>query len=81
MPAWVFAALPAAFAMPIELHDWENSVLAFLRRAHDTGNSMVVVCNFTPVVREDYRIGVPSGGFYREVLNTDADMLRRLEHR
>jgi 1,4-alpha-glucan branching enzyme len=58
----------------LELHDWENSVLAFLRRARDTGNSMVVVCNFTPVVREDYRIGVPSGGFYREVLNTDADI-------
>ena len=36
-------------------------------------DSMVVVCNFTPVVREDYRIGVPTGGYYREVLNTDAE--------
>ena len=33
---------------------------------------MVVVCNFTPVVREDYRIGVPRGGYYREILNTDS---------
>ncbi len=58
----------------LELHDWENSVLAFLRRARDPNDSMVVVCNFTPVVRENYRIGVPTGGFYREVLNTDSDI-------
>ena len=58
----------------LELHDWENSVLAFLRRAKDPNNSMVVICNFTPVVREQYRIGVPTGGFYREVLNTDAEL-------
>jgi 1,4-alpha-glucan branching enzyme len=58
----------------LELHDWENSVLAFLRRARDPNDSIVVVCNFTPVVRENYRIGVPSGGFYREALNTDADI-------
>src|SRR3954465_14976448 len=58
----------------LELHDWENSVMAFLRRARDPNDSIVVVCNFTPVVRENYRIGVPSGGFYREALNTDADI-------
>jgi 1,4-alpha-glucan branching enzyme len=58
----------------LELHDWENSVVAFLRRARNTEDAMVVVCNFTPVVREQYRVGVPSGGFYREVLNTDADI-------
>ena len=57
----------------LELHDWENSVLAFLRRAKDPNDSMVVICNFTPVIREDYRIGVPTGGYYREVLNTDAE--------
>jgi 1,4-alpha-glucan branching enzyme len=56
----------------LELHDWENSVLAFLRCAKNPNDSVVVVCNFTPVVREDYRIGVPSGGFYREILNTDS---------
>jgi 1,4-alpha-glucan branching enzyme len=58
----------------LELHDWENSVLAFLRRARDPRNSIVVVCNFTPVVRLDYRVGVPSGGFYRELLNTDSEV-------
>ncbi|MGC8639223.1 MAG: 1,4-alpha-glucan branching protein GlgB [Isosphaeraceae bacterium] len=57
----------------LELHDWENSVLAFLRRSKNPDESMVVVCNFTPVIRDRYRIGVPSGGFYHEVLNTDAE--------
>jgi 1,4-alpha-glucan branching enzyme len=56
----------------LELHDWENSVLAFLRRGRGPGEQIVVVCNFTPVVREGYRIGVPGPGFYRELLNTDA---------
>ncbi|MDB5349966.1 MAG: alpha,4-glucan:alpha,4-glucan 6-glycosyltransferase [Planctomycetota bacterium] len=57
----------------LELHDWENSVLAFLRRGRVPDDEVIVVCNFTPVVRHGYRIGVPSGGFYREILNTDSD--------
>ena len=56
----------------IEGDDRERSVVAFLRHARDPEDSVVVVCNFTPVVREDYRIGAPSGGSYREILNTDA---------
>jgi 1,4-alpha-glucan branching enzyme len=56
----------------LELHDWENSVLAFLRRGKIPGEEMVVACNFTPVVREGYRIGVPREGYYREMLNTDS---------
>jgi 1,4-alpha-glucan branching enzyme len=58
----------------LELHDWENSVIAFMRRARDPDDAIVVVCNFTPIVRYDYRIGVPTGGFYREVLNTDSEL-------
>jgi 1,4-alpha-glucan branching enzyme len=57
----------------LELHDWENSVIAFMRRAREPRDAMVVVCNFTPVIRDGYRIGVPAGGFYQEVMNTDAD--------
>ncbi len=57
----------------LELHDWENSVLAFLRRGKDYNDAVVVVCNFTPVVREDYRIGVPAGGYYREIFNSDSE--------
>ena len=49
-------------------------MVAFLRRAKNPNDSMVVVCNFTPVVRENYRIGVPTGGFYREIFNTDAEI-------
>jgi 1,4-alpha-glucan branching enzyme len=58
----------------LELHDWENSVLAFLRKGKAPDESIVVVCNFTPVVRENYRVGVPAGGYYREILNTDSDV-------
>ena len=56
----------------LELHDWENSVVAFLRRARKTPDEVVVICNFTPVVRHHYSLGVPRPGFYREVLNTDS---------
>ena len=58
----------------LELNDSENSVLAFVRRGRDVGEEVVVVCNFTPVVRHGYKVGVPRGGFYRELLNTDADI-------
>jgi 1,4-alpha-glucan branching enzyme len=55
----------------VDLHDAENSVLAFLRRAKD-GSSVLVAANFTPVARHGYRLGVPSGGTWREVANSDA---------
>jgi 1,4-alpha-glucan branching enzyme len=57
----------------VDCSDHENSVIAFLRLAHDVHDHVLVVCNFTPVVRYDYRIGVPSGGRYLELLNTDAE--------
>jgi 1,4-alpha-glucan branching enzyme len=55
----------------IACDDSEASVVAFLRRAGD--RCLVVVCNFTPVARRSYRIGVPWPGRYREVLNTDSE--------
>jgi 1,4-alpha-glucan branching enzyme len=55
----------------IEPNDADNSVLSFLRRADD-GDFAVVVCNFTPVVRQGYRVGVPHGGDYLEIINSDA---------
>ncbi|MDX2153097.1 MAG: 1,4-alpha-glucan branching protein GlgB [Bryobacteraceae bacterium] len=58
----------------IDLHDVESSIISFLRRAEDPKNYLVFVCNFTPVPRSGYRIGVPDEGFYEEVLNTDAEM-------
>jgi len=56
----------------IDANDSANSVLSFLRLDKNPGRAAIVVCNFTPLVRHDYRIGVPWGGVYREVLNTDA---------
>ncbi len=58
----------------IDFHDVEGSVISFLRRAEDPNDFLVFVCNFTPVPRESYRIGVPEKGFYQEVFNTDSEM-------
>lgn len=55
----------------IDANDSEQSVLSFLRRGQDPKDFLVVVVNFTPVVREPYRIGVPEAGKYREVFNSD----------
>jgi 1,4-alpha-glucan branching enzyme len=62
---------PAGFEW-IDCNDAEASVLTFLRRARSTGDVVAVACNFTPVTRYNYRIGVPRGGFWREVHNSDA---------
>jgi len=56
----------------VDCNDAQNSVVAFLRRGEQPADLVLVVCNFTPVVRENYRIGVPRGGFWRECLNSDA---------
>jgi 1,4-alpha-glucan branching enzyme len=54
----------------IDCHDAQQSVLSFVRRWND--GFLVVVVNFTPMVRHNYRIGVPHGGPYKEILNTDS---------
>jgi 1,4-alpha-glucan branching enzyme len=63
----------AGFAW-IDCHDNANSVVSLIRRARDARDFTVMVVNFTPVPRPDYRIGVPESGWYREVLNSDADL-------
>ncbi|WP_301100888.1 1,4-alpha-glucan branching protein GlgB [Propionivibrio sp.] len=62
---------PAGFEW-ISANDADNSVLAFIRRGHDRSRAMLCVCNFTPVIRHNYRLGVPGPGLYRERLNTDS---------
>ncbi len=52
--------------------DADDSVVAFLRRGDGPDDIAVIVCNFTPVPREGYRVGVPAAGTYREAINTDA---------
>jgi 1,4-alpha-glucan branching enzyme len=56
----------------IDLHDADNSVVSFLRKSRD-GDIVPFVVNATPVVRYNYRLGVPEPGFYRELINTDAE--------
>jgi 1,4-alpha-glucan branching enzyme len=56
----------------IAANDSDQSVLSFLRKGGTTDTVVAVVCNFTPVPRTEYRVGVPRGGFWREVLNSDA---------
>jgi 1,4-alpha-glucan branching enzyme len=56
----------------IDLHDSQNSILSYGRRAKNSSESILVICNFTPEVRPGYRLGVPEAGVYEEILNTDA---------
>ncbi|HEY7000437.1 MAG TPA: 1,4-alpha-glucan branching protein GlgB [Candidatus Udaeobacter sp.] len=56
----------------IDLHDADNSVVSFLRRSRE-GDVVVFVVNATPMVRYNYRLGVPEPGFYRELINTDGE--------
>ena len=58
----------------IDIMDAESSVISFARFAKDRGDFIVFACNFTPVPRQLYRLGVPQMGLYREILNTDAEM-------
>jgi 1,4-alpha-glucan branching enzyme len=56
----------------LDCNDADASVLSFVRRAKDPKDFMIVVINCTPVFREEYRVGVPEPGHYREILNSDA---------
>jgi 1,4-alpha-glucan branching enzyme len=56
----------------IDFQDAANSVIAFERKAKDPRNRIVVVCNFTPVPRNGYRVGVSDPGKYQELMNTDS---------
>ncbi|KPK65979.1 glycogen branching protein [candidate division TA06 bacterium SM23_40] len=60
----------------LDCRDWEQSILSYLRRGRSPGDELLVVCNFTPVPRTNYRAGVPRGGFWREILNSDAACYR-----
>lgn len=56
----------------IDFHDRASSVISFLRNSHDGKDKVIVVCNFTPVPRHNYRVGVPEDGQYKEILNSDS---------
>jgi 1,4-alpha-glucan branching enzyme len=56
----------------IDYGDHENSVLTYIRKGHDEKNDLIIACNFTPVPRENYRIGIPKKGKLTEIFNSDA---------
>lgn len=55
----------------LEVHDSAHSIIAYLRQAQSSDDRVVVVLNMTPVVRSGYRLGVPDGNDYVEILNSD----------
>ncbi len=55
----------------INFSESENSVISYIRKGHDKINDIIVVCNFTSVVRKNYRIGLPRKGSLKQVLNSD----------
>ncbi|MBI5209035.1 MAG: 1,4-alpha-glucan branching protein GlgB [Elusimicrobia bacterium] len=57
----------------IDCNDYDNSVFTMLRYDRHRREFLVFACNFTPVPRYGYRVGVPAGGYYREVLNSDSE--------
>jgi len=62
---------PAGFQW-IDCGDTESSVVSLIREARTTRTIILAICNFTPVLRYNYRVGAPFGGYWREVLNSDA---------
>jgi len=62
---------PAGFEW-IDSHDSGSSVLSFIRQGKSTQDILLMIFNFTPVLREEYRVGAPRAGFWKEVLNGDA---------
>ncbi|OOV21737.1 1,4-alpha-glucan branching enzyme [Flavobacterium sp. LM5] len=58
----------------INYSDHENAVMTYIRKGNDAKNDLIVICNFTPVVRENYRIGIPRKGELTEIFNSDAKL-------
>jgi 1,4-alpha-glucan branching enzyme len=56
----------------IDCNDSDHSIISFIRWGKNHSSVAIIICNFTPVVRFGYRIGAPRGGFWKEILNSDA---------
>lgn len=56
----------------IDCKDADHSIISFIRKGKDSNNTIIIVCNFTPVVYDNYRIGVPFYSYYKEILNSDS---------
>ncbi|MBT9175235.1 MAG: 1,4-alpha-glucan branching enzyme GlgB [candidate division WS2 bacterium] len=79
---YLYQTEPALYEMDFEIngfewvdfHDWEGSIISFLRKGRNAHSVILVICNFTPIPRYNYKIGVPFGGKWCEVLNSDAEI-------
>ncbi|HXA48721.1 MAG TPA: alpha amylase C-terminal domain-containing protein, partial [Candidatus Acidoferrum sp.] len=58
----------------IDCNDVSRSVISFLRKGRGADNTLLFVCNFTPVTHHNYRVGAPRGGLWQEILNSDATL-------
>jgi len=56
----------------MDLKDVEQSIISFTRQGRTSPGRILIICNFTPIPRENYRLGIDQAGFWREVLNSDA---------
>jgi 1,4-alpha-glucan branching enzyme len=56
----------------VDCKDSQRSIISFLRHGRNPNDQLLFVCNFTPVVRENYRVGVPLDCYWKEILNSDA---------
>jgi 1,4-alpha-glucan branching enzyme len=57
----------------LDCDDRENSLLSFMRTDKRTNEFVIVICNFTPIVRAKHRVGVPNPGRYSELINSDSE--------
>ena len=64
---------PAGFEW-VDCKDFQRSIICFLRRGQNPNDQLLFVCNCTPVVRQNYRVGVPLEGYWKEILNSDAPL-------
>ena len=79
---WLYRSHPAFYEVDyhwggfewVDFRDVDGSTISFLRRPQGGKPFLLFVCNFTPVPRHNYRVGVPDPGYYREIFNSDAEM-------
>ena len=56
----------------VDCIDWERGIISFIRKSKSDTPPVLVVCNFTPMSMTNYKVGISMGGFWQEVLNSDA---------
>ena len=79
---WLYRTHPAFYEVDyhwggfewVDFRDVDGSTISFIRRPQGGNPFLLFVCNFTPVPRWNFRVGVPDAGYYREVFNSDAEM-------